>query len=460
MMPPRTASFFLAALAVLAACKSSEALPAQDVMAEPKKPNIVIILADDLGWGDISANGAKLISTPNIDRIGKEGVRLTSFYAGSNVCSPSRAALLTGRYPIRSGMQHVIMPHSQDGLPQSEITLPELLQAAGYATGMVGKWHLGHSDEYWPTAHGFEEFFGVAYSNDMQPFDLYHHKTIVESPVDQQKLTDEYMGSARDFIKRHAGSPFFLYYAETFPHIPLFVPDEAAGQSQAGLYGDVVEHLDRGVGGILDALDEAGVADNTIVILTSDNGPWFEGSAGDLRGRKGETHEGGFRVPFLARWPAAIPAGTKSDAMAMNIDLLPTLAKLAGTSPPADREIDGRDILTVLKGSAQTPHDLLFFYNGNDIAAVRTPRFRLVLHTYYKSFDVAFERFGTSLLFDLERDPQESFSYVREHPDIVEELMAAVEKMRAETAGLVKEPINPFPPKDGSVRVGPQLHEH
>lgn len=459
-MPLRTASCFLALAAFLAACTSSEALPVQDVVVNPQKPNIVIILADDLGWGDISANGADLISTPNIDRIGDEGVRLTTFYAGSNVCSPSRAALLTGRYPIRSGMQHVIMPHSQDGLPQSEITLPELLKTAGYATGMVGKWHLGHSDEYWPTAHGFDEFFGVAYSNDMKPFDLYHHKTVVESPADQKKLTDEYVGSARDFIKRHAGSPFFLYYAETFPHIPLFVPDEAAGQSQAGLYGDVVEHVDRGVGGILDALDEAGIADNTIVILTSDNGPWFEGSAGDLRGRKGETHEGGFRVPFLARWPSVIPAGTQSDAMAMNIDLLPTLANLAGAPPPTDRVIDGRDILPVLKGSAQTPHELLFFFNGNDIAAVRTPRFRMVLRTYYKSFDVAFERFGTSLLFDLERDPQETYSYVREHPEIVKELMTAVEEMRAETAGLVKEPINPFPAQDGSTVIGPVLHEH
>ena len=460
MMSVRTVSCLLAFLCVLGACTSWGARPVPGAAADPQRPNIVIILADDLGWGDVSANGAKLISTPNIDRIGREGVRLTSFYAGSNVCSPSRAALLTGRYPIRSGMQHVIMPHSQDGLPQSEITLPELLKSAGYITGMVGKWHLGHSDEFWPTAHGFDEFFGVAYSNDMQPFDLYHHKTVVESPADQKKLTDEYMGSARDFIQRHAGSPFFLYYAETFPHIPLFVPDEAAGQSQAGLYGDVVEHLDRGVGGILDALEEAGVADNTIVILTSDNGPWFEGSAGELRGRKGETHEGGFRVPFLARWPSVISAGTETDAMTMNIDLLPTLAKLAGAEAPSDRPIDGRDILPVLKGSSETPHDLLFFFNGNDIAAVRTPRFRLVLHTYYKSFDVAFERFGTSLLFDLERDPHESFSYVREHPEIVEELMAAVEKMRADTASLVKEPISPFPPKDGSAIVGPQLHEH
>lgn len=445
---------------ILSSCTSASFLTQLPSAPAPDKPNIVIILADDLGWGDISANGSELISTPNIDRIGREGVRLTTFYAGSNVCSPSRAALLTGRYPIRSGMQHVIMPHSKDGLPQSEVTLPEMLKSAGYATGMVGKWHLGHTDEFWPTAHGFDEFFGVAYSNDMSPFDLYRHKTIVESPADQKKLTDEYSSAARDFIERHADEPFFLYYAETFPHIPLFVSDEASGQSEAGLYGDVVEHLDQGVGNILDALDRAGVADNTLVILTSDNGPWFEGSAGELRGRKGETHEGGFKVPFLARWPSQIPGGTVSDAMAMNIDFLPTLAAISGAQMPVDRVIDGRNILAVMKGSSETPHDVLFFFNGNDIVAVRDTRFRLVLHTYYKSFDVAFERFGAVLLFDLLRDPEEQYSFMREHPEAMKRLMNKVENMRAETADLVKDAINPFPPKDGSVPVGPQLHDH
>ena len=273
----------------LAGCASAAPKAETNGQAATPPPNIIVIMADDLGWGDISLNGADLIDTPNMDRIGLEGVQLTSFYAGANVCTPSRAALLTGRYPIRSGMQHVVHPHSQFGLPQSEITIAEILQEVGYTTGMVGKWHLGHSDEYWPTAHGFEPFFGVAYSNDMQPFDLYSGKTVIEAPVDQTALTEKYALEAARFIDTNKDAPFFLYYAETFPHIPLFVPEHASGDSEAGHYGDVVEHLDWGIGQILDALDTAGIADNTLIIVTSDNGPWFEGDSGPYRDRKGET---------------------------------------------------------------------------------------------------------------------------------------------------------------------------
>lgn len=426
----------------------------------PRPPNIIVIMADDLGWGDIGVNGASMIKTPNIDRIAREGIQLTSFYAGANVCTPSRAALLTGRYPIRSGMQHVIMPHSQHGLPKSEITLPEVLKNAGYSTGMVGKWHLGHYDEYWPTAHGFDEFFGVAYSNDMRPFDLYHHKTVVQTPADQRELTTRYAAAASQFIAKHAHTPFFLYYAETFPHIPLFVPKNVEGLSAAGHYGDVVEHLDRGIGSILQALDKAGVADNTLIIVTSDNGPWFEGDPGRYRDRKGGTHEGSYRVPFLARWPERIPAGLTSDAMAMNIDLLPTLALFAQAETPSDRTIDGKDIAAVLQGSAKSPHDVLFFFAGNDIAAVRNERFKLVLSTYYKTFKVPFEQFGGYLLFDLERDPRERFSYVRENPEVVASLKSAVQRMRVEIDGLAQEPDSLFPPKNSDLPIGPQLNRH
>ena len=424
------------------------------------RPNIIVILADDLGWGDVGSNGATLIATPNIDRIGREGIRLTNFYAGANVCTPSRAALLTGRYPIRSGMQHVIHPQSDDGLPQSEVTLPEILRDTGYATAMVGKWHLGHRDEYWPTAHGFDEFFGVPYSNDMTPFDLYQHKTVVQSPAEQTELTDRYSSSAVDFIKRNKDGPFFLYYAETFPHLPLFVPDSASSVSEAGLYGDVVEHLDTGVGKILNALDAAGISDNTIVVITSDNGPWFEGDPGSLRDRKGGTHEGSFRVPFLARWPNGIDAGQSSDQMAMNIDFLPTFARLAGAPLPSDRVIDGRDIMPVMAQASTSPHDVLFFFNGNDIAAVRNDRFRLALASYYRTFEVPFERFGIPLLFDLKVDPRERFSYLREHPDIYEQLLSAVEAMRADTIAMRKKPLNPFAPVDNDTVVGPDLHNH
>ena len=430
-----------------------------DTVVDRMAPNIIVIFADDLGWGDVGVNGSRLIATPNIDRIGAEGVRLTNFYAGANVCTPSRAALLTGRHAVRSGMQHIVYPQTTEGLPQSEITLAELLRDAGYTTGMVGKWHLGHQDEHWPTEHGFDEFVGVAYSNDMTPFDLYRQKQVVQSPVDQGELTDNYANAAIDFIKRRGSEPFFLYYAETFPHIPLFTPESAAGRSEAGLYGDVVEHMDGAIGRILNALDDAGIADNTIVIFTSDNGPWFEGDAGDLRDRKGGTHEGSYRVPFMARWPAGLPAGAVSDEMSMNIDLLPTLANIAGAAVPDDRVIDGRDIFPVLRSGARSPHDYLYFFNGNDIAAIRDRRFRLVLSTYYKTFPVPFEQYGSPLLFDLSRDRRERFDYKRDFPADYERLLTQAKAMRADIAPFVKDAPNPFAPVPDGHPVGPQLQK-
>lgn len=447
------------AAVILSACGTLQTVPAShaDPAVSAAPPNIILIMADDLGWADIGLNGAELIETPHIDRIGREGIQLTSFYAGSNVCTPSRAALLTGRYPIRFGMQHVIFPASEDGLPQSEVTIAELLRDAGYATGMIGKWHLGHQDEHWPTEHGFDAFYGVAYSNDMAPFDLYAEKQVIESPADQTQLTQNYARQARAFIAEHADRPFFLYYAETFPHIPLFVPVSATGQSAAGHYGDVVEHLDWGIGEILDALEEAGIADNTLIMVTSDNGPWFEGDAGAFRDRKGGMHEGGYRVPFVARWPAQIEAGQSSDAMSSAMDLLPTLAGLAGASVPSDRAIDGRDILPLLQGGTESPHDLLFFFDGNDLVGARDERFRLTLRTFYRTFNVPFEQFATPLLFDLETDPRERFSYLREHPDVYERFMTEVRQMRAEVEDQIKPPFNPRAPSNPDAPLGPQL---
>ncbi|MFN4184202.1 MAG: sulfatase [Hyphomonas sp.] len=450
-----------AAILFSAACAAPPVAPNPTTEIFPVRagpPNIVIILTDDLGWGDIGLNGSALIKTPNIDRIGLEGIQLTDFYAGSNVCSPSRAALLTGRYPIRSGMQHVIFPHSQDGLPTEEVTISEILKDAGYRTGMIGKWHLGHTDEFWPTNHGFDWFYGVAYSNDMAPFDLYQGKEIIESPADQRQLTLNYANAAKQFIQESPGTPFFLYYSETFPHIPLFAPEGRSGTSEAGLYGDVVETLDAGIGILLDALDEAGISDNTLIVFTSDNGPWFEGSTGDFRGRKGETHEGGFRVPFLARWPGHIPAGTISHEMAMNIDLLPTAAAVSGTSLPTDRVVDGKDLTGLLTAGASSPHELLFFFDGNEIVAVRDARFRMVLNTFYRTMSVPFEYFGAALLFDLEKDPQESFSFMREYPEDAERLISAVQALRSEVSENIKPPTSHVAPDDGTL-IGPQLTE-
>ena len=436
-------------LSALAACQAAGAPQSETATnAEPaelagNRPNIIIILTDDMGWGDIGLNGATLIQTPNIDRLGHEGVQLTHFYAGANVCTPSRAALLTGRYPIRSGMQHVIYPHSDWGMPAEEITIAELLKSTGYATGMIGKWHLGHHDEFWPTNQGFDEFYGVPYSNDMVPFDLYRQKKVVETPADQNSLTDHYASEAVDFIQRHADEPFFLYIAENAPHVPHHVPDDAAGQSDAGLYGDVIEHVDQEVGHILDALEDAGISDNTLIVFTSDNGPWFEGDTGAHRGRKGSTHEGSYLVPFLARWPNVIQPGTQSDAMAMSIDLLPTVASVAGADIPSDRTIDGRDILPLMRGAQESPHDTLFFFNGNDVVGVRDERYRLVLNDYYRTYYVPFEAFGTALLFDLTVDPEERFSFLRDRPEELERLKKAVQSMRKDVADLTKPEGNP-----------------
>mgnify|MGYP003624580492 FL=1 len=448
----------LASLLALGACSSTAAAEEADIVtAAGDTPNIVIILADDLGWGDISLNGSDLIKTPNIDRIGREGVQLMTFYAGANVCTPSRAALLTGRYPVRSGMQHVVYPQSTDGLPASEITIAELVKTRGYATKMVGKWHLGHHDEFWPTNQGFDEFYGVPYSNDMGPFDLYEGKAIVQSPADQKSLSRMYSNSAEDFIAANADRPFLLYVAENAPHAPLFVPDDVAGQSAAGLYGDVVEELDRGIGKILDALDEAGIADNTLVIFTSDNGPWFEGDTGGFRDRKGGTYEGSYRVPMLARWPGTIPAGSVSHEMAMSIDFLPTIAAVSGAALPTDREIDGRDLSELLRGKPVTIHDELFFFNGNDIVAIRNKRFKLMLNAYYRNFYVPFEKYGVRLLFDLVTDPTERFSFVREEPEVVDDLMSKVSDMRRVVEPMKKEAFNPFNPTEPSAPSGPQL---
>ena len=422
------------------------------------RPNIVLFFVDDLGWGDIGWNGNDLIATPNIDSLGRDGVSMPQFYTAANVCTPSRAALLTGRYPMRSGMQHVIFPHSQNGLPAGEVTLAELLNGAGYATGMIGKWHLGHRPQYWPTAQGFESFLGVAYSNDMVPFDLYRDAAVVDEGVDQTALSDLFATEGERLIARWAQTPdrpFFLYYAPVAPHIPLFVPPASAGRSRAGLYGDVVETLDDEVGRTLATLERAGIADDTIVIFTSDNGPWFQGDNGPWRGRKGETYDGGFRVPMLVRWPNRIPAGSTASAMAMTIDLLPTLAGLASASIPTDRVIDGRDIAPMWLTGADTPHDRLYFFDGNDLAAIRDRRFKLQLRDFYRTFEVPFEAYATPLLFDLQIDPRERYDVGARHPAELAKLRNEAAMLRQIFAEFAHDPITPVPPKD--TPRGPQL---
>lgn len=389
----------------------------QSVVASPAETfNIVLIFFDDLGWGDLSSYGNSLIDTPQMDQIAAEGLRMTNFYSASPVCTPSRAALLTGRFPPRTRTdRHVFFNDDHaigwarrmlglaNELPREEITLAEVLQQAGYQTYMVGKWHLGTREGYRPTDFGFDDWYGVLYSNDMHPLDLYdNNDVIVEdkreggflaserdewSPlpgegIDQTKLTRMYTGKAIEFLEKQGEDPFFLYVPHSFPHVPHYASAEQAGRSRGGTYGDVVEDLDTSTGEIMQALNRLGLAENTLVIITSDNGADYNGSAGPLRGRKQEILEGGQRVPMIVRWPGRIPAGSITDAMAMNTDIMPTILGLLGLHLPTDRIIDGKNITSTLT-KGESNHDLLYYFPTlNPLpGAVRDDQFKLTWAT-------------------------------------------------------------------------------
>lgn len=409
-------------------------------------PNIIVVFTDDLGYGDVGSAGSPLIETPHLDKMEKEGVRLTHFYSSANVCTPARAGLLTGRYPIRSGLaDQVLFPEDDHGLPAEEITIAEALKQENYRTGMVGKWHLGTPDISWPTGNGFDYFYGLPYSNDMSPLALYENKENVEEPVDQTTLTKRYTEKAIRFMGEEPDKPFFLYVAHSMPHVPLYTSEEFEGRSKAGLYGDVIEEIDWSVGEILRSVDRLGLDKNTLVIFTSDNGPWFEGSSGELRDRKGgASWEGGFRVPFIARWPGEISPGVTSGAITMNFDLYPTILELAGGEVPDDRAIDGKNIWSLLQGSEQSPHDYLYFFNNEEITAVRSQRWKFVVQSYYRTQMFPFEGeindephyYHPGLLFDLENNPAEQYSFSRENPDVVEKMVEQLEKGRRELESL------------------------
>ena len=406
-------------------------------------PNIIVIVADDLGLGDVGVYGNRVIATPNIDRLGREGVQLSNFFASANVCTPSRAGLMTGNYPVRSGLAAgVIFPHSNYGLPAATPTLPAVLRTAGYRTAMLGKWHLGASDAAWPTAHGFDSFWGVPYSNDMKPLPLYRGKTVIEAEVTQETFAERMVAEAKAVIATPSDKPFFLYVAHIAPHVPLRPGPAFRGKSRAGVYGDAVEEVDWTTGEIMQAVKLAGKDRETIVIFTSDNGPWWEGSAADRRGGKGGTFEGGYAVPMLARWPGHIRSGTQSAAMAMNIDLLPTLAGLAGAAVPPD--LDGRDILPVLKGARQSPHEYLLFFANDKIAAIRDANWRMVLGAYYLTYFAPIEAAGYRLLFPVGDDAGEHYSLADRHPEVVTRLQGIVDAARTEFAGIVQQRTDPF----------------
>ena len=436
--------------------------------AEDRPPNIIVVFADDMGYADLACFGAPNIETPNFDRLVREGRRFTNFHVAQPVCSASRAALLTGCYANRIGIHGALGPTSKVGIADGETTLAELLKQQGYVTGMAGKWHLGHQPQFLPTHHGFDEYFGLPYSNDMWPFHpeakggypplpLIEQDRIVNANVksdDQRQLTTQYTRRALSFIERHKDRPFFFYLAHSMPHVPLYTSDKFQGRSKQGTYGDVIMEIDWSIGQILGALDKHGLAENTWIVFTSDNGPWLSygehgGSAGDLREGKGTCWEGGVRVPCLMRWPKRLPAGTVCGDFLMTIDLLPTIAARVGAALPP-RKIDGLDVWPLIVGEpgATNPHDAyLFYYATNELQAIASAdgHWKLQLpHTYRTIGDqrglakngqpVKYDsrKIERPELYDLQSDRSETTNVAAEHSDVVERLLSLADKARQE----------------------------
>lgn len=405
--------------------------------AAGRPPNVVLIYCDDLGYGDLGCYGSQ-IPTPNIDSLAADGMRFTQFTTPSPICAPSRAALMTGRYAQRVDVPKNFGAKSTNGMSLTDTTLAQSLKGAGYRTMCVGKWHLGHARPYLPTSRGFDGYFGIPYSNDMNPPCLMRDTEVIEPRADMNTLSQRYAEEAVKFIEGAAGGPFFLYHPHTFPHIPLGVSPRFRGKTGLGLYGDVLAEVDWGVGEILNTLRRRGLEENTLVLFASDNGPWYQGHPGPLRNRKGTTFEGGVRVPLLARWPGRIPQGRVTAAAASTLDLFPTLMKLCGGTATAN-PLDGTDIMPVLSGATNhIDRDLLLYFMDWNAQTARHGKWKLHL-SRYNIIRYAIEPREDPVnlplpapeLYDMERDPGESYDVAPEHPDVVKSMTSSFERLIA-----------------------------
>ncbi len=416
------------ALSLLASTALSVAAGPAFAAKSRRKPNFIVILCDDLGYGDIEPTGGKTIPTPNLNRMARQGTVLTDYYAPANVCTPSRVGLLTGRYPIRSGLGWgVILQGDKRVMSTSEATIPKVLKPAGYVSGLFGKWHLGHTGPNWrPTHHGFDKYFGIPYSHDMLPLTLISDDGPAtaprfEEPV-QSELQQRFYDEAVKFIEVNRDKPFFVKLALSAPHLENYPNAKYRDAKMASAYGEVVHEIDAIVGRLMQKLRDLGLEKDTLVIFTSDNGPWFEGSSGALRDQKGGAgYDGGYRVPCIAWQPGTVPAGRRNNAIAMGIDFLPTFCAMAGTPTPAGVELDGKDISAVLTKGAPTPHDALLLFNDEDVTAVRTQRWKCITHSYYHGYimniDARYPR-----LFDMSGGPGEDYSVHHRYPEVLAEM--------------------------------------
>jgi len=445
-------------------------------VGQPKKrrPNFIVILADDLGYGDLGCYGSELSRTPRIDNMAKEGMRFTSFYVGSAMCTPSRAALMTGCYPQRFGfgrlenvLGHVYLAGETTGLNPDEITIADMLKSAGYKTKMVGKCHLGDQPEFMPNRQGFDSFFGLPYSHDIEPghplndkwnlpqLPLMRDEKVIETQPDRRELNKRFTNEVVKYISENKGDPFFIYFAHILPHVPFVAPNEFVDRltpSATSEYQACIEYLDYSTGQILDALKEAGICDNTLVILTSDHGSAAQAeywrkqghSNGPLRGGKGETWEGGMRVPAIFHWPNVIPAGVICNELATTMDLLLTFADIADSQLPSDRFIDGKSIVELLecKPGDKSPHKEFYYYFIDELHAVRSGQWKMVVKEPYKP------HYEKSKLFNLDEDIGETKDVAAKHPDIVERLFKLAQKARQDlgdkATGVIGENCRPL----------------